>query len=148
MVVALEPGEDKVEFFLPDRCGKISGRAQWIELREIIVGDVNGTIRAFRKRFLDGLLHALRTHREDHHLAAVLLFQAQGFFKGIAVRLVHLETNVGFLDPVSGHGEWSVFRRDLLNTDNNVHGVPLEFYGWFTFTGSFEARRKRRWAEV
>ena len=62
-------------------------------------------------------------------LAAVLLFQAQGFFERVTVGLVHFETDVGFLDPVSGDGEWGVLCGNLLDADDDVQGVPLTLIG-------------------
>jgi len=49
--------------------------------------------------------------------------QPQGFFEGVTVRLVHFEANVRFLDPISGDGQRRVFRRNLLDAHDDVHGV-------------------------
>ncbi len=89
---------------------------------EIVVRDVNGAIGAFGQGFLDGLLHALGTHGKGDDFAAVFFFQAEGFFESVAIGLIHFETDVGFLDPVSGNGEWGVFCGDLFDADDDVHG--------------------------
>ncbi len=83
---------------------------------------MNAAIRAFGERFLDGLLHALRSHGERDDFAAMFFFEAQSFFERVAVRLVHLEANVGFANPVSGDGQRGVFGGNLFNAHDNVHG--------------------------
>src|ERR1700691_4361690 len=75
-------------------------------------------------------------------------FQAQGFFERVAVRLVHLEADVGFFDPVPGDGKGCVLCGDLFDADDDVHGLPLTFYERSWFTGDYEACRKRHWAGV
>ena len=96
-------------------------------MREIVVGDVDAAVGAFGEGFLDGLLDALGAHGEGDDFAAVFFFQAEGFFEGVAVRLVHFEADVGFLDPVSGDGERSVFGGDLFDADDDVHEIfPCE----------------------
>ncbi len=123
VVVALEAGEDEVHFFLFDGGSQGFCGAERIELREVVVRDVNGAVGAFCESFLDGLLHALGAHGKNDDFPAMLFFQAQGFFEGVAVRLVHFEADVGFFDPVSGDGERSVLCGNLLDADDDVHEV-------------------------
>jgi hypothetical protein len=52
----------------------------------------------------------------------MLFLEAESFFEGVAVRLVHFEADVGLSDPVSGDGEWSIFRGNLLDANDDVHG--------------------------
>src|SRR5262249_24118029 len=94
MIVALQSGENEMEFFFLDGCGKVRRRAKRIELRKIIVGDVNAAIRAFRQRFLDRLLHTLWSHRERDNFTTVLFFQPQRLFERVTVGLVHLKADV------------------------------------------------------
>ena len=54
---------------------------------------------ALGKRFLDGLLGALRPHRDGHDFAAVLFLQAQRFFERESVRLIGFKSDVGFANP-------------------------------------------------
>src|SRR5229473_3810816 len=69
MVVALQSGQNQISFFLSDRGGQGFRRTQRIELREIVVRDVNAAVRALGERFFDGLLHALGAHgkRSEEH---------------------------------------------------------------------------------
>ena len=83
--------------------------------------DVDAAVGAFGEGFFDGLFHAFGTHGEGDDFAAVFFFEAEGFFEGVAVGLVHFEADVGFFDPVSGDGEWSVFGGDLFDADDDVH---------------------------
>ena len=121
VVVALQPGEHEISFFFLNGGRKCFRGTQRIELREIVIGNMNRAVRALRQRFLDGLLHALRAHRKSDYFAAVLFLEAKSFFERVAVRLVHLEADVGFLDPVSGDGQRRVFRRNLLDAHDDVH---------------------------
>ena len=82
---------------------------------------MDAAVGAFGQRFLDGLLDAFGAHAEGDHFSAVFFFQAEGFFKGVAVRLVHFEADVRFLDPVSGDGERGIFGRNLLDADDDIH---------------------------
>jgi hypothetical protein len=76
-----------------------------------------------RSSFLDGLFDSLRAHGKGDDFAAVFFFEAEGFFEGVAVGFVHFEADVGFFDPVSGDGEWGVFRGDLFDTHNDFHEI-------------------------
>jgi len=121
VVVALEAGEDEVGVFFLDGGGEGFCGTKGIELREIIVGDVNATVGAFGEGFLDGLLDALGAHGKGDDFAAVFFLQAESFFEGVAVGLVHFEADVGFLDPVTGDGERGVLCRDLFDADDDFH---------------------------
>src|SRR6266567_250768 len=96
-------------------------RSQRIELRELVVGNVNPAVSALGERFFNRLLHALRAHRKRNHFSAVLFLQTQRLFQRVAVRLVHFETDVGFLDPVPGNRQRRVFRGNLLDAYDNFH---------------------------
>ena len=87
----------------------------------MIVGDVDSAVGALGQRFLDGLLRALRAHRDRDHFAAVLFFQAQRFFEGEAVRFVGFEPDVGFANPRAAfhNREWRIFGGDLLDANAN-----------------------------
>jgi len=84
---------------------------------------VNAAVRAFRESFFNSLLDALRAHGKRGHFPAVLFLQAQRFFERVAVRLVHFEADVGFLDPVSGDGQRGVFRGNLIDAHDNFHEI-------------------------
>ncbi len=72
-----------------------------IERVQIFGLDVNRAVRAFGQRFADGLRGALRTGAQHDHFAAVLFFQLQRLFERVGVRLIDLEAQVGFLDPLA-----------------------------------------------
>ena len=86
---------------------------------------MDSAVRALGQRFLDGLLHALGAHGKRDHFAAMFFLQAQSFFERVTIRLVHLESDIGFLDPVSGDGERRVFGGNLLDTHDNFHDIFL-----------------------
>jgi len=86
---------------------------------------VDAAVRALGERFFDGLLHALRAHRERDDFASVLFLEAKGFLERVAVRLVHFKANVRFLDPVSGDCQRRVFRGNLLDAHDDVHETVL-----------------------
>ena len=92
-------------------------------MRKLVVGNVNSAVGALGQGFLDGLLHALRAHGERDHFPAVFFLQAQRFFERVTVRLVHLESDIGFLDPVAGDGQRSVFGGNLLDAHDNFHDI-------------------------
>ena len=127
LIVALQAGEDQVEGFLAQRGGQGFRRAQRIEQEEFVVGDVDAAVGALGQRFLDGLLGALRAHGERHDLAAVLFLQAQGFFEREAVRLVHLEADVGFANPqaVIGDAQRRILGGNLLDADGDLSWLRL-----------------------
>ena len=125
VIVALQAGEDQVHFFLGDCRGKDFRGAERIKLGEVIIGDVDAAVGAFRKGFLDGLLHTLRAERKRDHFAAVLFLQAQRFFQRVGIRFVHFEADVRFLDPVSGDGQRGVFGGNLFDADEDVHAEPF-----------------------
>ena len=105
-------------------------RAQRIEQRKIVVGDMDAAVGAFGQRFLDGLLGALRPHRERHDFAAVLFFQAQGFFERVSCRARSFRNRCRFRgSKLSGDAERSVLGGNLLDADDDVHGVPLTLIG-------------------
>ncbi len=85
----------------------------------MVVGDVDAAVGAFGQRFLDGLLGALRAHRNSDHFAAVFFFQAQRFFERVAIGLVRFEADVGFANPCAafGDGERRIFRGNLLDAN-------------------------------
>src|ERR1700722_2015731 len=80
VIVTLQSGQYEIEFFFLDRRREIRRCAKRIELRKIIVSDMNTAVRAFRERFFDRLLDALWAHRERDDFAAVLFLQPQRFF--------------------------------------------------------------------
>src|SRR5467141_2771820 len=80
-------------------------------------------IAALRESFLDCLLYALRAHGQSDDFPAVFFLQAQRFFERVAIRLVHLEADVRFLDPVPGNRERRVLRRNLLDAHDDIHGA-------------------------
>ena len=123
VIVALQTGQDQIRLFLSNRSGEGLRRSQRIELGKIVVHNVNAAVRAFRECFFDRLLHALRAHGKRDDFATVLFLEPQGLFERVAVRLVHFETDVGFLDPVSGDCQRRVFRRNLLDTHDDVHEI-------------------------
>src|SRR6266478_4732960 len=83
-------------------------------------------VRTLGQRLLNRLLHALRPHRKCDHFAAVFFLQPQCFFQRVAIRLVHLETDVGLANPVSRDGQRCVLRGNLLNAHDNIHALfPL-----------------------
>ena len=115
LVVALQPGEDQIEIFFLN-CGRErTRRAQRIELEKFMIGDMDAAFGALGQRFLDGLLRALRPHRNGHHFAAVLFLQAQRFFEREAVRLVRFKSDVGFANPCAaiGDGQAAHLSREL-----------------------------------
>ena len=116
LIVALQAGEDEIEIFFFD-CGRErTRRGQRIELVEFVVGDVDAALGALGESFLDGLLGALRAHRDRHDFAAVLFLQAQRFFERVGVRLVGFKSDVGFANPRAaiGNRERRIFRGNLL----------------------------------
>src|SRR5216683_3999183 len=123
LVIALQTGQHQIVFLLLDGRRNRFRRAQRIELREIIVGNVNTAVRALGQRLLDRLLHALRPHRKCNHFAAVFFLQPQSFFQRVAVRLVHLKADIRFTNPVAGDGERRVFGGNLLDAHDNIHGI-------------------------
>ncbi len=78
---------------------------------------------AFGESFLDGLLGALRPHRNGNNLAAMLFLQAQRLFEREAVRLVRFKSDVGFANPCAaiGDGQGRVFRGNLLDANADFH---------------------------
>ncbi len=123
VVVALQAGENQIGFFFLNRGSQRFCGTERVELGEIVIGDVNGAVSAFCESFLDGLLHTLWTHGKDDHFAAMLFLEAQRFFERVTVGLVHLEADVGLLDPVSSNRQRRVLRGNLLNADDDVHGT-------------------------
>ena len=111
---------------LLQRRGQRFRRAQRIEQEKFVVGDVDAAVGALGQRFLDGLLGALRAHGKRHHFAAVLFLQAQRLFEREAVRLVHLEADVGFADPraVFGDAQRRILGGNLLDADGDLHREP------------------------
>ena len=126
MVVTLQAGKDEIGLLLLNGCGERLRRAKGIPLGELVVGDVNASVGTLRERFLDRLLHALRSHRKGDNFPTVFFLEPQCFLERVAVGLVHLKADVGFLDPVSGDRQRRIFRGDLLDTHDDVHGfLPL-----------------------
>ncbi len=123
LVVTLKSGENQIEIFALDGGRERAGRGERIELVEFRIGDVDAAFGALGKRFLDGLLGALRTHRDRHDFAAVLFFQAQRFFERESVRLVGFKSDVGFANPraVIGDRQGRVLRGNLLDADTDFH---------------------------
>src|SRR5216683_3094251 len=123
VIVALQSGQHQIGLFLANRSRQCFGRSQRIELGKIIVHNMDAAVRAFRERFLDRLLHALRAHRKRDHFPAVFFLQPQSFFQRVTVRLVHFEPDVRFLDPVSRDRQWCVFRGNLFDANDNFHKI-------------------------
>ena len=119
LVVALQAGEDQIEIFGFDGGGERTGRGERIELEKFVVGDVDAAVGAFGQGFLDGLLHALGAHGDGDDFAAVLFFQAQGFFERVGVGLVGFKADVGFADPGAAFddGERRIFRGNLFDAN-------------------------------
>ncbi len=127
VIVALQAGQDQIELFLFDGGGERLGRAERIEQIKFVVGDVDAAVGALGQRFLDGLLGALGAHGNRDHFAAVLFLEAQAFFEGETVRLIHLEADIGFANPVAGIGDAQrgVFGGNLLDGDGDLHRSDL-----------------------
>src|SRR5258707_568481 len=126
VIVALQAREDEIDLFFGNRRGNDFCSAEWIELSENVVRDVDATIGALGESFLDGLLHAFGAERERDDFAAVLFLQAKRFFERVGVGLVHFEADVRLFDPVAGDGERSVLGGNLFDADENVHVVPFD----------------------
>ena len=123
LVVALQAGEDQIEIFFFDCGRKRTRRGQRIELVEFVVGNVNAAVGALGESFLDGLLGALRTHRNRDDFAAVLFLQAQRFFERVGIRLVGFKSDVGFANPRAAidNRERRIFGGNLLDANADFH---------------------------
>src|SRR5208282_4465965 len=123
--IALQAGQHEVTFLTGTRRSQHFYRAQWIELREVVVGNVNAAIRALRQRLFNRLFNAFGTQGRRDHFPAVLLLQTERFFQRVGIRLVHLEADVRLIDPVPGDGQRRIFGRHLLDAHDDVHGLFL-----------------------
>src|SRR5216683_796300 len=144
VIVALQSRQDQVRFFFLNGDRECLRGAQGIELREMVIRDVNPAVRTLGKRFFDRLLHALRPHGQRNHFPTMLFLEPERFFQRIAVRFVHLETDVRFLDPVPGNRQRRIFRGNLLNAHDNVHGNDP--FRLSTFQGH-KKNRERAWLD-
>ena len=84
---------------------------------------MDSAVRAFRQGFLDDLLGPLRAHGKRHHLAAMLFLQAQRLLQREAIRLVHLEADVGLANPRAAFGDVQrrILGRNLLDANGDFH---------------------------
>src|SRR5216683_1686202 len=144
VIVALQSRQDQVRFFFLNGDRECLRGAQGIELREMVIRDVNPAVRTLGKRFFDRLLHALRPHGQRNHFPTMLFLEPERFFQRVAVRFVHLETDVRFLDPVSVNRQRRIFRGNLLDTHDNVHGNDP--FRLSTFQGH-KKNRERAWLD-
>src|SRR6185437_13524703 len=56
----------------------------------------------------------------------MFFLQAQSFLESVTIRLIHLETDIGFADPTCiGNGQRSVLGGHLLNANDDLHPYPL-----------------------
>jgi len=127
LIVGLQAGEHEIELLVLHRGGESIGRDERVRAGQAVVLDVNRAIGAARERFTDDLGHARRPGRADHHLAAVLLLQAERFFERVGVRLVHLERGVLLADPGFRFVEAGLplARGDLFDADRDLHALNL-----------------------
>ena len=98
IIVGLQTGEDQVELFVLDRCGEGLRGVERVQPNELVVFEVNGTVRSLGKRFAQDLLCASRAAGDDDDLAVMLFPLAQGLFEGVGVRLVDFVRDV-FANP-------------------------------------------------
>ena len=123
----MQSAQNQIEPFLADGlCHQPCG-SKAVHPRGWFLGDVDGAVSTFGQRLADGLLHARRPNADDHHLAAVLLFELQRGFQRIGIRLVHLITEVAFADParIFAEAQGGIFGGNLFDTYDNLHGMTL-----------------------
>ena len=82
------------------------------------------------KRFANHLLHARRSGRAHDDFAAMLFAQTQTLFERIRVRLIHLVGDILLADPraIVVQAGLPFTRRDLLDSDGDLHGVTAPIW--------------------
>ncbi len=130
-IFRLQAGEDEVGIFLLDGGGEQAGDAERVAGAEIVAEDVDGAVGAFGEGFADGGSDALGAGAEDDDFAVArgLLFELQGFFKGVGVGLVQGVLEVGFFNPFAGgvDADRGVALGNLFDGDDDFHGSMLSF---------------------
>ena len=126
-IVRLQAGQHQVGRLRLDGLGEHARHGERIELVQVIGIHVDGAIGALGQGLANGGAHALRAGGEDDHFAAVLLLELQAFFKGVGVRFVHGELDVGFFNPFPGavDAHLRIALRDLLDGYDDLHFFRL-----------------------
>ena len=65
----------------------------------IFANNMDCAISSASESVLDHTLGALRTHRTYDNFAPNFLFDSQGFFQGVAIRLAYFKRQIGFFNP-------------------------------------------------
>ena len=84
---------------------------------------MNGAVGALGQRLANGLGGARRSAAQNHHLAAVLLFELETFFQRVGVGLIDLVAQLVLGDPEPGRvdPQGRVTRGNLLDGHHNLH---------------------------
>ena len=110
-IVRLQAGEHQIGRFGFERGGQQARGSQRIERADVFCFDVDGAVGAFGQRFANGLGGARGAGAQGDDFAAVLFLELQRGFQRVGVRLVDLEGEVGFLDPLAARRRSAVGSR-------------------------------------
>src|ERR1700719_3572908 len=130
-VRAFRAANDQVIALPLDRRGDRSRGAERVRVLQPRVGDQDAAMAAHRQRTTDRLHRPRRAHRDDGHLAFVLLDELEAGFDRVLVTRIQDDVDalahqaLGLWVELSGN----VRIGDLLHADEDIHGWLLPLWG-------------------